>query len=388
MRGHVVKRYKDSYTIVLEMGKDPATGKRKQQWISVKGTKKEAEKKLAEALHELDNGAFMKPHKTTVAEYLERWLKDYVIPNLSPRTAEGYEHIMRKHLIPAFGNIMLIQLKAEHIQRYYAEKTKAGLSAQTIRHHHTALHKALHTAVEWGLLSQNVADAVSSPRVQRPEMQTWCEDDVTRFLEAAKSTPYYALFYTALFTGMRRSELLALRWQEVDFILSQIYVSRSLHCLKGGAVVFRPTKTAKGKRSIAMTPRGFMVLKDHREKCTAERAVLLTPLTDEDLVFSHADGGPLLPNTVTHAWIKIIRRTNLKQIRLHDARHTHASIMLKQEIHPKIVQERLGHANIAMTLDTYSHIAPGLQKAAAERFDEAFTNKYTSTESEAIEKRR
>ena len=154
MRGHVVKRYKDSYTIVLEMGKDPATGKRKQQWISVKGTKKEAEKKLAEALHELDNDAFMKPHKTTVAEYLERWLKDYVIPNLSPRTAEGYEHIMRRHLIPAFGNITLIQLKAEHIQRYYAEKAVAGLSAQTIRHHHTALHKALHTAVEWGLLSK------------------------------------------------------------------------------------------------------------------------------------------------------------------------------------------------------------------------------------------
>ena len=219
-------------------------------------------------------------------------------------------------------------------------------------------------------------------------MQTWCEDDMTQFLEAAKSTPYYALFYTALFTGMRRSELLALRWQEMDFILSQIYVSRSLHCLKGGAVVFRPTKTAKGRRSIAMPPRGFMVLKDHREKCEAERAVLLTPLTDEDLVFSHVDGRPLLPNTVTHAWINIIRRTNLKPIRLHDARHTHASIMLKQEIHPKVVQERLGHANIAVTLDTYSHVAPGLQKAAAERFDEAFANKYTSTENEASKKKR
>ncbi|MDD5313115.1 MAG: tyrosine-type recombinase/integrase [Dehalococcoidia bacterium] len=388
MRGHIVKRYKDSYTIVLEMGKDPATGKRKQQWISVKGTKKEAEKKLSEALHEMDNGLYMKPHKTTVAEYLERWLADYVKPNLSPRTTEGYEHIVRKHLIPAFGNITLLQLKAEHIQRYYAEKIAAGLSALTIRHHHTALHKALHSAVEWGVLSRNVADAVSTPRVQRTEMKTWCEDDVMQFLNTAKSTQYYALFYTALFTGMRRSELLALRWQDIDFILGQIYVSRSLHCLKGGTVVFRPTKTAKGRRAIALSPKGFIVLKEHREKCEAERIILMTPLEDDDLVFCHTDGRPLLPNTVTHAWIKISKRSGLKHIRLHDARHTHASIMLKQEIHPKIVQERLGHANIAVTLDTYSHIAPGLQKAAAERFDEAFTNKYTSIENEATDKKR
>ena len=171
MRGHIVKRYKNSYTIVLNLGTDPATGKRKQQWISVKGTKKEAEKRLSDLLHQLDTYTFLRPAKTPLTEYLERWLQDYVRPNLAPRTAEGYEHIIRKYLIPALGNMTLNQLKPEHLQRYYSEKISGGLSPQTVRHHHTALHKALETAVEWGVLSRNIADAVSLPRVQRLDMQ-------------------------------------------------------------------------------------------------------------------------------------------------------------------------------------------------------------------------
>ena len=126
MRGHIVKRYKNSYTIVLTLGVDPTTGKRKQQWVSVKGTKKEAEKRLAELLHQLDNGTFMKPGKTTLGEFLERWLMDYVWPNLAPRTAEGYETIIRQHLSPKLGSITLIQLKPEHLQKYYSEMLRSG----------------------------------------------------------------------------------------------------------------------------------------------------------------------------------------------------------------------------------------------------------------------
>jgi integrase len=393
MRGHIVKRYKNSYTVVLNLGIDPTTGKRKQQWLSVKGTKKEAEHKLADLLHQLDTGTFMKPGKTTLREYLERWLKDYVWPNLAPRTAEGYESIIRQHLIPQLGNITLTQLKPEHLQKYYSEilcsgrcKSASSLSAQTVRHHHTALHKALQTAVEWGLLSRNVADAVRPPRAERPEMHTWGEDDISHFLEATKNTPYYALFYTALFTGMRRSELLALRWQDIDFILSQVYVSRSLHQLRDGNFVFRSPKTAKGRRTVALPPSAILVLNEHREKQELERAMLGKLLTDDDLVFSHLDGKPIRPNTITRAWTTLATRAGLKVIRLHDARHTHASIMLKQGIHPKIVQERLGHSSIAITLDTYSHVSPGLQEAAAKRFDDAFNTRYNKRENQAVEK--
>jgi integrase len=298
---------------------------------------------------------------------------------------------MRRHFIPILGNMALVQLKPEHIQKYYSQKmingccnNSGGLSAQTIRHHHTALHKALQTAVEWGILSRNPADAVSLPHVQHPEMRTWGEAEITRFLETAENTPYYVLFYLALFTGMRRYELLALRWQDVDLIMNQVYVNRGLHILKGGKVIFRQPKTDKGRRAVALSPSTALLLKEYREKRELEQRMLGIPLKDGDLVFSHPDGKPLLPNTVTHAWIKLVRQSGLKSIRLHDARHSHASLMLKQGIHPKVVQERLGHSSIQITIDTYSHVSPGIQEAAAKRFDEAFSTKYNEPAKETV----
>ncbi|MFC2045590.1 tyrosine-type recombinase/integrase [Chloroflexota bacterium] len=377
MRGHIVKRYKNSYTIVLNLGIDPTTGKRKQQWISVKGTKKEAEKRLSELLNQLDTGTFMKPSKIILAEYLERWLKDYAWSNLAPRTVDGYEHIIGRHIIPSLGNITLTQLKPEHIQRYYYEKLsdgrcdgKGGLGIRTIRHHHVTLHSALQSAVKRGLISRNPADAIDLPRCQRSEWHTLSEDDINTLLEAAQKTPYYALFYLAIFTGMRRSELLALRWCDIDLHLCQAYVNRTLHQLRNGSIVYRPPKSAKGRRMIALSPSATLVLKEHKEKKETTQAILEISLNDDDLIFGDPNGKPLLPNTVTHAWIKLVRRIGLGGVRLHDARHSHASLMLKAGIHPKIVQERLGHASIGITLDTYSHVAPGLQEAAADRFDE------------------
>jgi len=390
MRGHIEKRGKNSYSLAISMGRDANTGKYKYQWVTVKGTKKEAEKRLSEVLNQIDNGTFMKPGKTTLAEYLDRWLKDYAWPNLAPRTAEGYEHIIHHHLIPALGNIALTQLKPEHLQRYYSEKLsngrcdgKGGLNLRTVRHHHMALHTALEHAVKWGLLSRNVADAVNPPTCQRPQWQTLSEDGISTFLQAAKKTPYYALFYLALFTGMRRSELLALRWCDVDLLLCQAYVTRALHHLRTGETVIRAPKSAKGRRMVALSPSAALLLQEHQNKQEAQRAMLGIPIKEDDFIFSDLQGKPLLPNTVTHAWIKLVRRTGLKGIRLHDARHTHASLMLKQGVHPKIVQERLGHASIQITLDTYSHVAPGLQEAAAAGFDKMVLPRH---ENEAVEK--
>jgi integrase len=376
MRGHIEKRGKNSYSIVISLGWDANTGKYKQQWVSVRGTKKDADKRLAELLHQLDTGTFMKPGKTALAEYLERWLNDYVWHNLAPRTAEGYEHIIRRHLIPSLGNIPLTQLKPEHLQRYYSEKLsdgrcdrKGALSPRTVRHHHVTLHDALEHAVKMGLLNRNVADAVSPPRYQRSQWQTLSEFDISTFLEAAKKTNYYVLFYAAIFTGMRRSELLALRWCDVDLLLCQAHVNRTIHRLRTDEIVFRAPKSAKGRRMVSLSPSTAMLLQEYKDKQAIQRAILGIPLKDDDLIFSDLEGKPLLPDTVTHAWVKLARRTGLNGVRLHDARHTHASLMLKQGVHPKIVQERLGHASIQITLDTYSHVAPGLQEAAAKGFD-------------------
>jgi integrase len=378
MRGHIVKRGKNSYSIKISVGKDPISEKYKYQWTTVKGTKKEAEKRLSELLNQLDNGIFMNPGKTTLAEFLEGWLKNYAWPNLAPRTAEGYEHIIRRHLIPSLGNIHLTQIKPEIIQKYQVDKMttgrldgKGGLSAKTVNHHHITLHDALESAVKLGLLIRNPVDSVDHPHFQRHEFQIMNEDGVNHILEMARQSEYYALFYTALYTAMRRSELLALRWQDVDLLLCQVSVTRSLHHLRDGSLVFRPCKTAKSRRLVALTPSNTLELEKHyEEQNKLKKSLGLSPLQDDDLVFSHNDGKPLLPDSVTHAWIKLRNRNGFKSVRLHDARHTHASIMLKNGTHPKIVQERLGHSSIQITLDTYSHVAPGLQEAAAKAFDD------------------
>lgn len=382
MRGHIVKRSKGSYSIVLELGNDPITGKRKQQWVSFRGKKPDAEKRLLELLHQIDAGIYVKPGKITVSEYLTKWLSDYAQLNLTPRTTERYA-IIKGHFAHDLGNIPLVQLKPQHIQKHYTEKLNSGLSARTVRYHHAVLHNALKTAVKWGLLSRNPADAVDPPKIRPVEMQTWDEDEMDRFLKASEGSRYYELFYLALFTGMRRGELLGLRWGDVDLLQSQLSVCRSLHHLKNGEYIFSEPKSDKSSRTIALSPATAIMLREYRLKREAECTMLGIVLTDNELVFSHVDGKPLRPNTITRAWRNFAADAGVKVVRLHDARHTHASLMLKQGIHPKIVQERLGHASITMTLDLYSHVTPGLQAAAAAKFDELINPKLKS---EAVDK--
>jgi integrase len=377
MRGCIIER-NGSFRIKAPLGKNPQTGKYEAYYETFHGNITEARKRLREILTELDKGIFVKPGKVTVAGYLKDWLKDYAYTNLAPRTAEGYDSIISRHLIPSLGMIPLMQLRPEMIQRYISDKLshgradqKGGLTARTVRHHIICLHTALQNATKLGLLFRNPVDAVTIPRAERHEMRTMNETDIHLLLEMAQGTQYYALFYTAIFTGMRRSELLALRWQDVDLLLLQTSVNRTLHQIKGGRTIFRQPKTEKSRRLIALTPSTAALLQEYRDSQNILRESLgYAKLTETDLVFCQYDGKPFLPNTVTHNWIKLVRRAGLSGIRLHDARHTHATLMLKQGIHPKIVQERLGHSSIQITLDTYSHVAPGLQQAAANGFDD------------------
>ena len=237
------------------------------------------------------------------------------------------------------------------------------------------IHIALRMAVKWGLINRNVADGVDPPRIKKTDMKTWDEHEVHILLDNAKDSPYYALFYIALYTGMRRSELLALRWKDIDFIYSQIYVNRSLHHLKDGRYVFTAPKSERSRRTIALPPSAFLVLSEYRKQKETEALMIETQIKDSDLVFCNIDGTPWRPNTITRTWSIMAAKTGVSVIRLHDARPTHASLMLKQGIHPKVVQERLGHSSITMTLDIYSHVAPGLQEAAAKRFDDIVSSK-------------
>jgi integrase len=377
MRGTIKQRAKGSWTIILDIGRDPATGKRKQKWETVRGTKREAERRLAELQHQLNTGEHVQSAKGTLGDFLERWLRDYAWPNLSPETAQVYDIIIHKHLIPALGRLELTKVTPEVLQAYYAKALKegrrdgrGGLSPRTVRHHHTTLHTALAHAVKWRLLARNPVDAVDAPRYQKKEMRTFDQPSMAAFLDAIKDTEYYPLFYTILYTGMRRSEVLALKWADVDLDMGTISINRSLHQLADNSFIFQPPKTAKSRRLVALPPSATLVLKGHLETQTARGLMLDSPVTDETLVFCHPDGSPMLPHSITNAWKRLAKQTGFQGIRLHDARHTHATIMLSQGVHPKIVQERLGHANISMTLDTYSHVLPGLQQAAALRFDQ------------------
>ena len=379
MKGGIRKRG-DSYTIAISLGKDPNTGKYKYHYETVTGTRELAKKRRAELIHQLDNGTFIRPSKTTFAEYLERWLNEYAKPNLSPRGFERYAGIIRQHLIPAMGNMPLTQVKPEHIQKHYSMMHSKGLSANTVKYHHAVVHKALQAAMKWGLLNRNVADSVDVPRSHQKEMQTWDDFEVRQFLESAKDSPYYALFHTALYTGMRRSELLGLQWRDVA--IQKIHVNRSLHHLKDGSYVFTQPKSVKSRRTIDLSPSSIITLTEHKERQEAIRAMIGTPLKQDDMVFGTPEGKPLRPNTITRAWTTLAIKAGVKPIRLHDARHTHASLMLKQGVHPKIVQDRLGHATIQMTLDIYSHVMPGLQQAAAESFDRLLNS---DTQNELVE---
>jgi integrase len=360
MRGRIFKRFKSSYTIVLSLDRDPVTGKRHQKWINVKGTRPEADKKLSELLHRYNTTGFIDTTKVTTKEFLERWITVYK-SNLEIRSFERYQQIIRSHFIPDFGKVPLAQLRPDHLQAHYAQKQIEGLSTHTIRYHHAVIHKALATAVKWGLIFRNVADAVDPPKSIHREMEYWDSDEMNRFLQSLIGNPYYALFYLALFTGMRRSEILGLKWADVDFLMCQLSVRRTLQRKQSGEYYFTDVKSKSSKRTIDLTPTTIYILRRLRQDCKAQDG--------DDLVFTH-NGEPIRPNTVTRAWQTACTKAGVKNIRLHDARHTHATLLLKQGVHPKIVQERLGHSNISMTLDIYSHVTPGLQKAAALRFDE------------------
>ena len=369
MRGHIKTRSKGSWTIIVNLGRDPATGKRKQQWVTVRGTKKQAETRLAELLNQMDTGGFIKPTKETFGSFLQRYLDDYISTQIRATTLEAYQQ-RGKHLIDGLGHIPVSELREEHIHKYYREKSKT-LSPGTLIKHHNLLRSALSQGVIWRTLTRNVAEAVKPPKVSRKEMRALTGPEVHRMLEACEDTAWHSIFHTLTWTGLRRSELLGLRWKDVDLILASLRVVQSVQRLNTGEFIVQEPKTASGRRTIALSPASCLVLREHREKQEADATLLGRQLAEDDLVFSHPDGSPRDPSTLTLAFRRLTRRIGLDGVRLHDLRHTMASLYLEQGVNPKTVAERLGHASVTITLDLYSHCLPGVQEAAAVQFDTA-----------------
>ena len=386
MRGHIRKRGKNSWAIVVDLPGNPQTGKRRQQWHSVRGSKRDAEAKLRELLTSLDKGVYIKPQRLTLGEYLHQWLDGYVKTNCSPRTLDGYHTIMRCHLIPNLGMIPLAKLQPQHIQQYYAQALsdgradeKGALSARSVLHIHRVLFQALNYAVKQELLIRNVAELVDPPRAKKAEMRTLTPKEVSRLLNAAKSTHYYPIIYTAINTGLRQAELLGLRWRDIDLDLASLSITQVLY-KRRGVCQFKQPKTEHSRRRLDLSPSLALFLRQYKAQREAERLLLGKPLSDYDLVFSNINGAPMDPGTLTHNFARIARRTGLEGTRFHDLRHTFASLMLLAGIHPKIVSEMLGHSSVAFTLDVYSHVIKGLGQAAMRRLDEVLQPELAETQ--------
>ena len=358
----------------VDAGVHPESGKRRQ--VSRQGfpTRQAAEEALAEVVEQTRRSTTRRS-RTTVGDYLNDW---YVgaRPSLRPTTAGSYEQaILRldRHL----GSIALQDLTPMEVQRCYTELLESGsrsggpLAPATVHKAHEVLRRALGDAERMGLASRNVAAAVRPPAVVRAELTTWSSEELRRFLSKIEGHPYEIGWRLLAATGMRRGEVLGLRWRDVDLDLGVLSVSHTISEV-GADVVMGPPKTAKSRRMVFLDRRTLAALREHRQR-QRQQKLATGPAWDggHDWVLTDALGGYVRPQSMSYEWRLLMEKLDLPTIRLHDLRHTHATLALKAGVHPKVVSERLGHATVGITLDLYSHVVPSLAKDAAEQIMQA-----------------
>ena len=372
MRGSVKKRG-NYWTFMVDRGIDPATGNRRQQRRSGFRTRKEAEDALRTTISSLIDGTFIERTDETLDAYLTEWLKGLTSGRrVKAKTVQSYAECVAR-LRPELGPIRLQALRPIDIERTYAGllstggREGKGLHPRTVLHTHRVLHKALADAERLGLVARNVAQRVALPSM--PALTSvdnvWTADELRRFLESASSEPLYAAFVLAATTGMRRGEVAALRWIDIDVDAGILRVEESVIPV-GGELVFSAPKTKKGIRQVSLDSGTMAVLRAHRTR-QAERRLAAGPAWIETgRVFTREDGSHLHPDVLSKRFDAWVRKSGIPRITFHGLRHTWATMALEKGIHTKVVSERLGHANISVTLDIYSKVRPALDLAAAE----------------------
>ena len=375
MRGTVIKRG-GSWSVVVEHGRNPITGNRIRRWHSGFATKREAEKARTEILSRLDKGTYVEPAKRTLGTFLvEDWLPA-VQPRLQASTFDSYQRNVRLHVLPDIGAVAIQSLTPARLNAYYGKLLEdgrldgkaGGLAPKTVRYIHGIIRKALADAARWNLVPRNVADLADPPKVRSGDndMNTWTADQLGRFLAFVAEDRYLPAWTLAATTGMRRGEVLGLRWKDTDLAAGRLAIRQTLVSVAYEAKLSTP-KTPKSRRSVSLDPRTVAVLKAWRTQQKADRLVGGPGYTETDLVFTREDGSPIHPDRFTQMFDKHVKASGLPRIRLHDLRHTYATLALSADVHPKVVSERLGHATVAFTLDVYSHAVPALHEEAADR---------------------
>ncbi len=361
MRGHIRKRG-STWAVVVDIGRDEQ-GRRRQKWHSGFRTKREASEALTEILGQLSTGQYVAPSKLTVRSFLEgEWLPA-VRSSLRPLTFDSYAANVRNHVLPRLGSVRLQALTPAMLNSMYADLS-ACLSPRTVRYIHAILRRALSDAVKWNRLARSPADAADPPSLRATRkrvMRTWSAAELQAFLESVRNDRLAGCWRFLAMTGCRRGEALGLRWRDVDLDAGRAMIVQTLV----GNRVVSETKSERGRRTVALDPGTVAALREHRRAQQTERRALGPTYQDDDFVFCREDGTPIWPRSLSRAFARHLASARLPKIRLHDLRHTHATLALQAGVHPKVVQERLGHATISITLDVYSHAIPAMHEEAA-----------------------
>lgn len=335
-------------------------------------TRAEVAGKLTDALGDVKKGKPLPAEKETVGAYLSRWLSDVCRPAVRPSTYEGYEVIVRLHVSPRIGKLKLARLSPQDLAKLYRELADAGLSPRTVQLTHAVLHKALDQALRWDLVARNPADLVDPPRVERKETTVLSREQAKLLLDRSQDEPLHALYAVALTGGLREGEVLALTWEDVDWEHGTVQVRRQLTRVRNEGFKFTEPKTKKGRRTVALPDVAMGALKRHRTAQVEER-LRATAWEENGLVFCNGVGRPLeRQNVMRRSFKPLLERLGLPDLRFHDLRHSAATLLLGLGEHPKVVQERLGHATISITMDVYSHVMPTMQREAARKLDGLF----------------
>ena len=368
MRGHIRQRSPGHWAVVIDL-QDPTTGKRRRKWITVKGGKRAAQIEAAKLVNELQNGATVEPTKVSLAAFLDRFERDWIPGNVAARTAVRYIELL-KHVRRHLGSKSIQKLRPADLAAMYATLLREGLAPRTVGHVHRTTHRSLGMAKQWGVVKDNVASAVSPPRVPDTELDILQPAQAQAVLEALHGRSLYLIAAMALNTGMRRNELLALRWQDVDLEASRLRVELSLEYTRVHGLRFKAPKTRNGKRTIALPSHMIEELRTHWRAQQEQRMALGLGKTPADSqVLATFDGRPRNPNAVTKEWIRAMARIGMPKITLHSMRHTHASMLIASGLDVLTISRRLGHGSPTITLAVYGHLLDNSDDKAAQIMD-------------------
>jgi integrase len=361
-----VKKDGTNWYYVLDLGKNEK-GLRKQKKKRGFKTKKEAEKALVEAINAINTGSYIEPSKMTYQEYVEQWFgtKKHSICSQSVKV---YDNCLRKRILPILGKYALSKVTILLIQSFIDSLKEEGLSNSTIKKYLEIIRNSLEHAVDFNLIPTNPAIKVKLPKSNRKEMKVWNREESNRFLDKAKYDPCFIVFQLALSTGMRQGEILGLRWKDINLEKGILNIQQTLS--QDGKTFIAGAKTKSSIRAVNLSGSTLKHLRERRINIAKDKLKYGPLYIDNDLIASTQHGTPLNPANIRRSFGRIIKQANLPKIRFHDLRHTHATLLLSQGVNIKVISERLGHSNIKVTLDTYSHVLPTMQEEVARMLDE------------------